>query len=119
MSTVIARPGKKFMSGNSNPYIKVNVGGGVKNVMLDTDTLGDWDNIKTIEVDMVDYDHSTAPDGTLTGPGFSRAEIVDYQTFGREVAVKSHEIKLEVMSRKLLKETVLDAAEVAELEEAI
>ena len=113
MSTVIVRPGKKFTSANGNSYIKVNVGGTVKNVMLDSDTMTDWDNIKTVEIDMVDYAQQRNAEGELVDNPFSRPEVIDYQTFGRELQVKEHDIKLDGLTRKMLKETVLDTVDQA------
>lgn len=126
MSIVIARPGKKSSSANGNPYIRVNIGGESKMVMLDAETIKDWDNIKEMTVDLVKYTKRTASQedvtagkadavGNLFDEEWFRAEVTDYQTFGREVSIKEHSVRLMAIERKMLKETVVDSDEVAKL----
>lgn len=121
MSVTIPRP-RKF-KGPNRQYIKVNLGGGTKNVVLDDEVLNDWDNITTVTVDMVDYTQRTATEadvesgaaenvGDLIEDSWSRPEVIDYSTMTREVALKQHTVSIDRIERQMLSEVKLSDARV-------
>ena len=106
MST-IKRPNLVKTSAAGKKYITVNG----KTTMLSDDVLANWDNIKTIDVETVHYDKGRDPENPDSEPteefAFDRQEIVDYETFARELKVEEHIVAMEVTRRKMLKEVVV------------
>lgn len=121
MNTVIVKPAKKFSSAKGNPYIRVDGAGDSGIVMLQQDELDQWDNIKTLTIGS--YKVKTHVEGdaddVFNGPLVDRYVVIDFTTRGSILADKKFDIELDQLVRKGLKESVLDASEVGELEAAI
>jgi hypothetical protein len=112
----IPRPGRKFKGPNKHYFKFVTPEGSVERVMLDDQANEDWDNIEKLEVGPVDYEASMLPDdedGKPTGPAFTRWEIVDYVTFGRQDKLDEVAENRELRKRKLMGETKLDSKQEA------
>lgn len=129
MSITIARPGRKFKSKQGNPYVVVDIEGQSTNVMLDDEVIEDWDNIETMTFSMKKFTKKTATEADVAtgkaekiGDLFDEDQFIpkvtDYLTFGRNDKLADVKSNRDARARKLLKETVLSAGEVAELEEA-
>ena len=96
--TFTKRP-RKFEGAKSSYFMN-----GSERVMIDKGALKDWDKIKSFEINLVHYEHSTLEGdeiGNPTGPAFDRWEITDYTTTDQLLEDLSFDLRLKKMSREL------------------
>jgi hypothetical protein len=124
-NTTQPRPSIK-KAGPARQYVQVEINGENQRVMLDENVVDEWENIDTMTFGVVKQTKKTgtAEDvalglitadkvGELFDHVWYRPEVIDYQTFGRQKAVKTHEIEMRLLTKRLMQETIIDTPEAA------